>query len=60
MDIARYQRVPQSDSTALKGKALASKEELNESRIVMTEVTGGKTNLGMFPVVVLGLPTVAQ
>ena len=60
MDIARYQRVPHSDSTALKGKALASKEELNESRIVMTEVTGGKANLGMFPVVVLGLPTVAQ
>ncbi len=65
MDIARFQRVPRDERTALKGKVLSSEDELNHALVVMTDVkdeTGAtaKAGLGMFPVVVLGLPTVTQ
>ena len=61
MDIARYQRVPESEAEATKGKKLQSEEELNSSRLVL--VDGGdnvKTQAALFPVVILGLPTVSQ
>lgn len=66
MDISRYQRVPSSEAkTAVKGKQLLSEAELNDSQaplvdMVDAEGNQGKAPLGMFPVVVLGLPTVSQ
>lgn len=65
MDVARYQLVPRDDSAALKGKALSSAEELNHARTVLADTKDEQGNtvkmgLGMFPVVVLGLPTVSQ
>ena len=66
MDISRNQRVPASEAgTAEKGKLMNSDQELNESQVpyvtaVDDQGNQGKAPLGMFPVVVLGLPTVSQ
>lgn len=66
MDIARYQLVPETeDSNAARGKQMSSLDELNSAKAVLADGQddGGhnvKVSLGMFPVVVLGLPTVSQ
>ncbi|MCL2325896.1 MAG: biopolymer transporter ExbD [Proteobacteria bacterium] len=66
MDVSRYQLVPEADaSIATKGKAMGSVMEMNSAVAVLTEVTNDegafvKAPLGMFPVVVLGLPTMTQ
>ncbi|MBQ9396683.1 MAG: biopolymer transporter ExbD [Proteobacteria bacterium] len=65
MDISHNQRVPRSEfDTAIKGKKLADVKELNDSLAPLVDVTidgeTGKAPLGMFPVVVLGLPTLTN
>ena len=60
MDIARYQLVPESEKEATKGKKLQSEAELNASRQVVVGEGENKTLLALFPVVILGLPTVSQ
>lgn len=66
MDISRYQRVPHAEGeAATKGKQLLNDAELNDSVTPYTEATDAEGNTGkvpvaMFPVVVLGLPTVSQ
>lgn len=66
MDIARYQRVPASEAeNAIKGKPLLSLDELNASTAPLIDQQDENGNtakmaLGMFPVVVLGMPTVSQ
>ncbi len=61
MDIARFQLVPKSETEATKGKVLTSEEELNEARQVLIDGEDNtKTQAALFPVVILGLPTVTQ
>ncbi len=65
MDISRYQLVGAGKDDAVKGEVFNSVGELNESRMVMADGmdengNSVKMGLGMFPVVVLGLPTVTQ
>lgn len=65
MDISHNQRVPRSKfDTAIKGEELRTDEDLNESLAPLVDVTvngeTGKAALGMFPVVVLGLPTLTN
>lgn len=66
MDIARNQRVPKSEyDSAIKGKQLLSVDELDNSMAPMVDATddqgnSGKIALTMFPVVVLGLPTMSN
>ena len=66
MDVSRNQRVPAAEvKTAIKGKMMNSEQEMNESQVPMVDSVddqgnSGKMPLGMFPVVVLGLPTVSQ
>lgn len=65
MDIARNQRVPRSEyETAIKGKLFTTKEELDTSLPPLVDSeeaeVGGKMPLGMFPTVVLGLPTMTN
>jgi len=65
MDISRYQRVPEKEvENASKGKRLENDAQLATSKAVLVEkdVNGEmkKAPLDMFPVVVLGLPTMAQ
>ena len=66
MDISRYQLVPRAEqSTATKGKMMKSWAELNEALAPLVDTTDADGNsakmaLGMFPVVVLGLPTVSN
>lgn len=62
MDISRYQLVPRADfENASKGKEMKSDDELNDSLAVLHEETidgeQKKVPLDMFPLVVLGLPT---
>jgi biopolymer transport protein ExbD len=62
MDATRYQRVPASDPVDAKaGKTFASIEDLNDSHVVMhekrTDEGMAREPLGLFPLVVLGLPT---
>ncbi len=62
MDISRYQLVPRDEhSTATKGKVMQSAAQLADSLAVVTDQQVNnetkKVPLDMFPVVVLGLPT---
>ncbi len=66
MDIARNQRVPRSEyESATTGKQILTKEELDDSLPPLVDATddegkAAKIALGMFPVVVLGLPTMTN
>lgn len=66
MDISRYQRVPTGKSeNASKGEAMKSDAELASSQVVLAQKKDEdgvmkKAPLDLFPVVVLGLPTMAQ
>jgi len=66
MDVSRNQRVPAAEvKTAIKGKPMTTDQEMNESQVPLVDSVddqgnSGKMPLGMFPVVILGLPTVSQ
>ena len=66
MDVSRNQRVPAAEvKTAIKGKPMTTDQEMNESQIPLVDSVddqgnSGKMPLGMFPVVILGLPTVSH
>ena len=61
MDIARFQLVPESVKEATKGQKLNSEQELNSARQVLIDGEDNtKTQAALFPVVILGLPTVSQ
>ncbi len=65
MDLSRYELIPRSEfADASKGKEMQSDEMLDDSLAVLAEkVIDGETKqapLDMFPVVVLGLPTMGQ
>lgn len=66
MDVSRFQLVTKSEhETATKGRVLRDISELNDSAAVVAEVQDdsgsfAKTALGLFPVVILGLPTMTQ
>ena len=62
MDIARNQRTTEADKDKGVGKTFSSVEELNGSVIplVDAEEEGMKKNLELFPLVVLGLPTMSN
>lgn len=62
MDVTRFQRVSASDpADAKSGKIFASIEEMNDSQVVIREITTdsgpAREPLGLFPLVVLGLPS---
>ena len=66
MDISRYQRVRKDEADgATKGKQLLSIEDLNDSVAPLVDQQDENGNpvkmaVGMFPVVILGMPTVSQ
>lgn len=66
MDVTRYQLVTKAEfDTATKGRILRDVAELNDSATVVAETQDAngnfaKTALGLFPVVILGLPTMTQ
>lgn len=63
MDISRYQLTARGEAEATKGKSFTSEEGLNDALAVTIEDKdnpGKKKNLDLFPVVVLGLPTMGQ
>lgn len=66
MDVTRFQLVTKDEfETATKGRILRDVAELNDSSTVIAETQDAsgnfaKTALGLFPVVILGLPTMTQ
>ena len=63
MDTSRFQRVPPGNEDASKGTSFSKPEDLYDSTVVQIEGTDEETgatglrSLGLFPLVVLGLPT---
>lgn len=61
MDVSRYQLVPKSEwGSATKGKRFENEAAFNDSTTVFLTKDGVKTPLSLFPLVVLGMPTVSQ
>ena len=63
MDVSRFQRVMGGTEDATKGSTFTNVEDFNESTVVRVEGKDEETGetglrpLGLFPLVVLGLPT---
>ena len=59
MDISRFQLIPRDDSSHGKGKQLTD-ETLADAKPVTKEGGDAEEYVGMFPTVILGMPTVSQ